>query len=153
MDDDRQGLAKLAYELSRSALERQEHVLDELRARTGTLGAASSIAASFLGAQAAGETGFLTILAAGMFVISIAAATYVLLPKEELIFALRGSVLFEEEFQTGLPLEETHRRLAYWLEGFHEANQVVIDRMFVLFRVAIVAVLLQVVLWLMEIAI
>ena len=153
MEDDREGLARLAYELSKSLLERQERVMDELRARTGILLAASSIAASFLGAQAArGETGVLTFLAVGMFVISVAAATYVLLPKPNLIFALRGSVLFEEESQQRLPLDETHRRLAYWLEGFHAANQVAVDRLFTWFRVATLAVLLQVVLWVMEIA-
>ena len=154
MGDAREGLAQLAYELSRSALERQERVLDELRARTGTLLATSSIAASFLGAQAAQrDTSLLTVLAAAMFVISIGAATYVLLPKEDLIFALRGSVLFEGEYREGLPLDETHRRLAYWLEGFHAGNQAIVDRMFGFFRVATLAVLLQVVLWVTEIAI
>src|SRR5215217_2623343 len=107
-------------------LERQERVMDELRARTGTLLAASSIAASFLGAQAAAQhTGVLTFLAVGAFVISVGAATYVVLPKPNLVFALRGSALFEEEFEQGLPLDETHRRLAYWLEDFHTKNQVV----------------------------
>ena len=134
-------------------LERQERVMDELRARTGTLLAASSIAASFLGAQAARDhTGVLTFLAVGAFVISVAAATYVLLPKSNLVFALRGTVLFEEEFQQGVPLDETHRRLAYWLEEFHAQNQLVIDRLVSLFRVATLAVLLQVVLWVVEIA-
>lgn len=153
MEDNSVGLAELAYGLSSGMLERQERVMDELRARTGTLLAASSIAASFLGAQAARQhTGLLTFLAVGTFVISVLAATYVLLPKPNLVFALRGSVLFEEEFPKDLPLDETHRRLAYWLEDFHSENQVVIDRLFKLFRVATIAVLLQVVLWVTEIA-
>jgi cytochrome c-type biogenesis protein CcmH/NrfG len=151
--DDRSGLPELAYELSKGALERQERVLDELRARTGTLLAASSIAASFLGAQAAREhTGVLTFLAVAAFVVSILAATYVLLPKPNLVYSVRGSVLFEEEFQSDLPLEETHRRLAYWLEQFHDQNQVTVDRLFFFFRLATFAVLLQVVLWVTEIA-
>jgi hypothetical protein len=153
VDEDHRGLARLAYELSKSMLERQERVMDELRARTGILLAASSIAASFLGAQAArGDTGILTFLAVGMFVISVGAAMYVLLPKTNLIFSVRGSVLFEEESQQGLPLDETHRRLAYWLEGFHETNQVTVDALFAWFRIATLAVLLQVVLWVMELA-
>jgi hypothetical protein len=86
------------------------------------------------------------------FVGSILAATYVLLPKANLIFAVRGSVLFEEEFEADLPLAETHRRLAYWLEQFHDQNQIIVDRLFLLFRLATLAVLLQVVLWVMEIA-
>ena len=134
-------------------LERQERVMNELRARTGVLLAASSIAASFLGAQAArGDTGILTFLAVGVFVISVGAATYVLLPKSNLIFSVRGSVLFEEESRRGQPLDETYRRLAYWLEGFHESNQVAVDGLFAWFRIATLAVLLQVVLWVMEIA-
>jgi hypothetical protein len=153
MAEDHRGLARLAYQLSRSMLERQERVMNELRARTGVLLAASSIAASFLGAQAArGDTGILTFLAVGMFVISVGAATYVLLPKSNLIFSVRGSVLFEEGSQQGLPLDETYRRLAYWLEGFHESNQIAVDGLFAWFRIATLAVLLQVVLWVMEIA-
>jgi len=48
-------LSRLAYELSLNGLERQERVLDELRARTGTILAASALAASFLGVRATGE--------------------------------------------------------------------------------------------------
>jgi hypothetical protein len=148
------GLENLAYQLSLKALERQDRVLDELRARTGTMLAATSIAASFLGGQAAGaNSGVLTVLAVGMFVVSIAALTYVLLPKSNLIFSLRGSVLFEEEFEEAVELAETYRRLAYWLERYHDANQLVVDRLFGYFRVATVAVLLQVVLWVMEITV
>jgi hypothetical protein len=148
------GLENLAYQLSLKALERQDRVLDELRARTGTMLAASSIAASFLGGQAAGaDSGVLTVLAVGMFVASIAALTYILLPKGNLIFSVRGSVLFEEEFEEAVALAETYRRLAYWLEGYHEANQVIVERLFLYFRVATLAVLLQVVLWVLEITI
>lgn len=148
------GLENLAYQLSLKALERQDRVLDELRARTGTMLAASSIAASFLGGQAAGaDSGVLTVLAVGMFVASIAALTYVLLPKGNLIFSVRGSVLFEEEFEEAVALAETYRRLAYWLEGYHDANQVIVDRLFGYFRLATVAVLLQVVLWVLEITV
>jgi hypothetical protein len=151
-DADSGGLENLAYELSLKALERQERALDELRARTGTMLAASSIAASFLGGRAADEdTGFLAVFAVTAFVCSIAAGTYVLLPKTGLIFALRGSVLFEREFEKAIPLTETYRRLAYWLEAYHDDNQPVVDRLFGFFRVATVAVLLQVVLWILEI--
>jgi hypothetical protein len=148
------GLENLAYQLSLRALERQDRVLDELRARTGTMLAASSIAASFLGGQAAGgDSGVLTVLAVGTFVVSIAALTYVLLPKSDLVFSLRGSVLFEEEFEEAVEPAETYRRLAYWLERYHDANELVVDRLFGYFRVATFAVLLQVVLWVLEITV
>jgi hypothetical protein len=148
------GLEHLAYQLSLKALERQDRVLDELRARTGTMLAASSIAASFLGGQAAGaDSGVLTVLAVAMFVASIAALTYVLLPKGDLIFSVRGSVLFEEEFEEDVELAETYRRLAHWLESYHDANDLVVNRLFRYFRVATFAVLLQVVLWVLEITV
>jgi len=43
---------QLAHEAALRRLDKQEGVLDELRARTGILLAASSLAASFLGRQA-----------------------------------------------------------------------------------------------------
>lgn len=43
---------KLAYEAALRGLDKQEGQLEELRARTGVLLAASSLAASFLGQQA-----------------------------------------------------------------------------------------------------
>jgi hypothetical protein len=135
-------------------VERQERVLDELRARTGTLLAASALAASFLGSRAVdGETGVFTALAVTAFASSVIAGTYVLLPKPGLVFALRGSVLYESEFQDAVDLNETHRRLAYWLERFYDQNQNDVERLFRFFRGATLAVLLQVILWIFEIVI
>lgn len=45
-------VAQLAYETSLRALTQQEASLNEIRSRAGTLLAASSIVASFLGGQA-----------------------------------------------------------------------------------------------------
>jgi hypothetical protein len=91
--------------------------MNELRARTGTLLAASSIVASFLGSRASDQgSGTLTLLALVAFVVPVAACIYVLAPKDNLIFALRGSVLFEAEYDEPGGVPETYRRLAYWLE-------------------------------------
>jgi hypothetical protein len=145
-------LPKLAYELSLKALERQERVLDELRARTGTMLAASALAASFLGARASDEgSRILAVLAVAAFAGSIGAGIYVLLPKPGLIFSLRGSVLFESEFEDATKIGETHRRLAYWLEGYYDDNEEVIQSLFRWFRWATIGVLAQVVLWIVEI--
>jgi hypothetical protein len=148
------GLQELAYELSRGALARQEEVLNELRARTGTLLAASSIVASFLGSQATQEgSGPLTILALAAFVVSVGASMYVLVPKEGLIFALRGSVLFEEEYDEPGGLPETYRRLAYWLDTYYESNHPTVRWMFRGYWIAAIAVLGQVLLWVLELAV
>jgi hypothetical protein len=45
-------LERIAYESAVRALDKQETVLEELRARTGVLLAASSLAASLLGGRA-----------------------------------------------------------------------------------------------------
>jgi hypothetical protein len=146
-------LEELAYDLSRHALAHQEALLDELRARTGTLLAASSLVASFLGARAIDRDGitWVAILALTFFAASVFACVYVLLPKPGLIFAVRGTTLFEEEYGAGL--NEAHRRLAYWLEDFADGNQPTLDRFFVLYRLAAAAVLVEVILWSVEIAI
>lgn len=122
---DNGGLQRLAYELSMRAFGQQENTLNDLRARTGTLLAASSLASSFLGARAVdgGGVTWLTALALMAFGGSVIASLFVLLPKSQLIFALRGSVLFEEEFSDPGGLSETYRRLAYWLEQYRDANE------------------------------
>jgi hypothetical protein len=119
-------LEELAHDLSRHALTHQEALLDELRARTGTLLAASSLVASFLGARALDRDGisWVAILALTSFAASVFACVYVLLPKPKLIFAVRGTTL-----------------------------QPTLDRLLVLYRVVAAAVLVEVILWSVEIAI
>ena len=90
-------------------------------------------------------------LAVAAFAGSIAASLYVLLPKPGLIFSLRGSVLFESEFEDATEIGETHRRLAYWLDGYYDENEAVIQSLFKWFRWATIRVLAQVVLWIVEI--
>jgi hypothetical protein len=86
------------------------------------------------------------------FAVSVFASISVLLPKASLVFALRGSVLFEEEFTDPGGLAETHRRLAYWLENYRDSNQPAIERQFQLYRAAALAVLAQVLLWSTDLA-
>jgi hypothetical protein len=103
-------LERLAYEVSLKALERQENVVDELRSRTGTLLAASSLSASFLGARALDHPGatWLGLIALGLFGVSVGSAIYVLLPRTELILALKGSRIFTPDLG-GQGLAETYR--------------------------------------------
>ncbi|HEU0245608.1 MAG TPA: hypothetical protein VFR38_00815 [Gaiellaceae bacterium] len=146
-------LAELALDLSRHALAQQESSLNELRSRTGTLLAASSVATSFLGARSLDDgLGALGWLALTAFVVSTAAAAYVLVPKSDLVFALRGSILYEAELSDPGGISETSRRLAYWIESFRDDNSRVIDRLFVAFRVSAAALVLDVILWTLELA-
>lgn len=144
-------LADLALDLSRHALAQQEEGLSELRNRTGTLLAASSVATSFLGARSLDDgLAVLGWLALVTFLVSTFAAAYVLAPKPNLVFAMRGTVLFEEEVEDPAGFPETTRRLAYWIESYREANSVVLDRLFAGFRLATVALVTSVTLWTLE---
>jgi hypothetical protein len=113
-------LEALTYELSQRMLAQQEMRLDELRARTGTLLAASSVATSFLGPRAI-DRDWVNTLA--------------LLARAAFAFSVIGSV-----------------RLGYWLELFFDQNQPTVDRLFFVYQVAAIAVLVEVILWTIEIA-
>ncbi len=74
---DTSALAQLSYELSLRTLTQQESSLNELRARTGTLIAAASLATSFLGGAAIARDGLdgWSVVALIAFVVSIVLAT------------------------------------------------------------------------------
>jgi hypothetical protein len=122
-------LAELAFEQSQKRLDKQERVLEELRARTAVLLAASSLAASFLGNEAFGGSGWdaTAVVAAAAFLVTMLAAVYVLLPRKRFIFSLIGSAVYEHFY--GLEQEEIHRRLAYDLDRFWEANDLRIAKL------------------------
>jgi hypothetical protein len=146
---------ELGFDLSLRSLTQQEAALNELRGRTGTLLAASSLVASFLGgrAVAAAGHGWLTVAGFAAFGASLVASGYVLWPKPGLIFALRGSVLDSTESDDAGGLPETHRRLAAWIEQFIDANATIIDQLFWGYRIATVAVFAEVALWMSKLAV
>lgn len=108
-------LERLAHEAALRALDKQERLLEELRARTGILLAASSLAASFLGDAAFGDSGPVGVAVAALlaFIVSIGASVYVLAPKRDLIFSLSGPGLYEGLYEFRDDLVEVHRRLAF----------------------------------------
>jgi hypothetical protein len=143
-------LAALAYELSLRSLQQQEGVMNEIRARTGTLIAAASIVTSFVGGAAIARhgLGILGTFGLASFAVAIALATWVLLPKPKLVFAVRGHSPYETEIEADVfDIAETHRRLAYWLDEFHTTNAAKIERLLVYYRLASGALLLEAVLW------
>jgi len=143
-------LAEIAYEASQRALDKQERLLDEIRSRTGLLLAAASLAASFLGRPALkGEPAAFAVLALIAFALSLATSIYVLLPKEDLVFSLIGSNLYERlyEFRTDIP--EVHRRLAYDLDRFWDANDRAMQRVLWGFRISATSLALEIVLLLL----
>ena len=147
-------LETLAYELSQRMLAQQETRLDELRARTGTLLAASSVATSFLGPRAIDRNGLntLALLALAAFAGSVIGSVSILILNPRLIFGVRGTRLFEEEYAVEESIGDVHRRLGYWLELFFDRNQPTIDRLYLVYQISAVAVLIEVILWTVKIA-
>jgi hypothetical protein len=148
-------LALLAYELSQRMLAQQEMRLDELRARTGTLLAASSVATSFLGPRAIDRNGVdtMALLALTAFAVSVIGSVSILILNPRLVFGVRGTRLFNEERAREESIADVHRRLGYWLELFFDQNQATVDRLFLVYQLAAVAVLAEVILWTIKIAI
>jgi hypothetical protein len=146
-------LAQLSYDAALRSLDKQEQLLSELRARTGILLAASSLAASFLGRPALDEAQpLLAAVALAAFAVSIGASVYVLIPKKHLIFALAGPAIFEGLFEFREEMAEVYRRLAYDLDRFWEENDAVMLKLFHAYRIAAGALAMEVLLLLASVS-
>jgi hypothetical protein len=147
-------LEQLAYETSLRSLDKQESLLDELRARTGLLLAAASLAISFAGRPAfEGANTAVVVLGLSAFALTMAASVYVLLPKtDKFVFSLEGSAVYEELYEFGDDMPEVYRRLAYDLDRFWEDNDAVITGLFRWFKVAAVGLAVEIVLLLTAIS-
>ncbi|MQA73948.1 MAG: hypothetical protein GEU88_06330 [Solirubrobacterales bacterium] len=142
---------RLAYETALRGLDNQGALLSELRARTGILLAASSLAFSFLGSGGFDQLDALALaLAAGgavlAFGISIGSSVYILLPKRDLYFSPSGSVLYEQLYEFRGHLAEVYRRLAYELDRGWESNERELKRLVGAFRVVALSLIVEVVL-------
>lgn len=136
----------LAYEAALRSLDKQERLLEELRARTGVLLAASSIAASFLGQEAFlhPRPAALAVLALAAFVASIGASVFILLPKKDLAFAETGVGLYGGLYGAREDMPEVYRRLAYDLDLFWDRNDKTIRRLTHAYTLAAGALVIEV---------
>jgi hypothetical protein len=139
-------LAQLSYDAALRALDLQERTVEQLRARTGILLAASSLTTSFLGAQTIQHAHGIGALALASLCGSIGLSLYVLIPKRGLTFGLGGRETYESLIEVA-DEEEVHRRLAYWLTALRTENQAEIDGLDRLYVGAALALMLQLVLW------
>jgi hypothetical protein len=131
-------------------LEVQERSVDQLRARTGMLLAASSLSASFLGAQTIQHEsglGALSAIALVLLIVSVGLCVYLLLGKQGFVFSISGREIYESLFAFQDDAEETRRRLVYWIEAFWTANQAKIENLSRYFLVASIALVLQLIFW------
>jgi hypothetical protein len=141
-------LEELIYSAARRSLEQQDSDLSELRTRTSTLVAAATLSASFLGAAAIGRN-------APAWAVAPAIASFLATG------ALAGWVLWPAQVRFALDASEMHRALyADWDEplnvmlraayGLHEAyvsNRPVIAQRELMFRLALLALGAQTLLW------
>jgi hypothetical protein len=144
-------LAETGYELSLKAIEEQENRLGDLRGRTGTLLAAASLAASFLGGQSirTGELRFLGVLAIVAYLGCVAASIKVLLP-HRLVLSFRGSVLLQAAREAAVvELEDALEAAMGWIESFIEANRSELEGLTRWYTAACLALGLEIVLWLL----
>ena len=115
---------RVAYEAGLRSLDKQEQLVEELRTRAGTLLAASSVAASFLGQQAfrgSGMGNFAVLILAASF-ISICASVFVLLPKQGFTFVPGGVSLYEALYAFREDMPEIYRRLVHEMDTVWNAN-------------------------------
>jgi hypothetical protein len=138
---------RLAYDASLRSLDKQEQLLNELRARNGLLLAVSSVAASVLGLPALDGDSFPAGVAAlAAFVLSIAASTYVLVPRTSLVFSVAGTVLSERLFASRHDMPDVYRRLAYELDRYWDRNDRVMVRLVRAFWLAAAGLVAEIVL-------
>jgi hypothetical protein len=142
-------LAQLSYDSAVRALDLQERAVEQLRARTGTLLAASSLAASLLWLGASRQTdrmGALGTLALVSLASSVGLSVYVLLPRRGLAFSLSAPAIYERLFGID-DEEELHKRLVYWLEVYWQRNQRQIKGLDRCYFYATIALLFELVFW------
>lgn len=115
---------KLAYEAALRGLDKQEQLLEELRARTGLLLAAASIAAPSLGQRAleGSHPRGLALIALTAFAILIGASVFVLIPRKDLAFAESGASQYERLYSLRDDMAEVYRCLAFAMDDFWWSN-------------------------------
>jgi hypothetical protein len=140
-------LEKLAYESALRALDKQERLVEELRARTGMVLAASSVVATFLGRQSLGGPGpvGIALLAIVCFVVAVGGALFALLPNRSLVFSIRGISVADDIAAFREAHDDLLRTIIDALDDFWETNDAAIRRMSHAFSVATFALGVEVV--------
>jgi len=145
---------RLAFDQSVRALNLQSSVLDDLRSRTGILLTALSLSATFLGSRAL-DGGFSTWtrVAVGFFIASAGYCLGVLWPRGDWGFALNGPAILGEyvQKQSSAGLDHMLVEIAEINQENWEQNAERLRWLFWCFRLAVLALVLQVPCWLMAI--
>lgn len=140
-------LEQIAYESSLRTLDRQEALVDELRARTGLLLAATSIATSLSGRATLTSIPRIELVVIGAtFVASICACLYILVPKKDrFFFSISGPRVYEGLYEFRQDMPEIWRRLSYDLDRFWKDNDRVMQPLFRAYWIAAGALVVELV--------
>jgi hypothetical protein len=147
-------LEELLYSTATRALDQQERQVTELRARTGTLLAAAALSASFLGATAVDRDGISIVAALAILALAgvVGLTLYVLVP-HAFGFALDVRELHQALFDDAADLRLVHLRVAYLPHDIRADNEARVDRLFRSFRIAAVALAVEIALWMMALVV
>lgn len=150
---------ELAYDEARRALDGQERALAAFRTRAGIVLSAAAIVTSFLGGQAITSSGFTTLswVAITAFAFVGIATLCVLWPDDNWQFEAIPNQLIatyiERDDGVDVPLHAIHRDLALHMENSYSSNEQ--GRLRPLrwaFRIAVIALVAEVAIWLIELA-
>jgi hypothetical protein len=139
-------LEKLAYDSALRALDKQERLVEELRARASVVLAASSLAVTFLGGRGFGGPGpvALAVLALLSFVVSVSAAAFVLLPRYDLKFSVSASGVISNLAEFRDDPGGLLARAADFFDRLWEQNVPVVHRLGQVLSVAVAALGIEV---------
>jgi hypothetical protein len=147
-------VARAALDVARAALDEQHVAVRDLRAHTGVLLTATSVVVSFLGTRAL-STDHLRVLAfigLGAFVGSLVLCLYVLLPTNGIESLGQGVDLLDVNLDATVPATDAYGRLTSTYDDLWTANRPHMQRLERVFRMACAAIVLEVVLWALQLA-
>jgi len=147
---------KLAYDEAVRALSQQQSVLDNFRTRAGILLSGAAIATSFLGGEALrdGVLGLWSWIAIAAFGVLGTCALAILWPRHdwEFVAGPRRLIATYIETEDPLPLPDIYRDLALHMEDSYDENSVRLQWLIVIFRVAGIALGIEILAWIVDLA-
>jgi hypothetical protein len=148
-------LYKVAYDEAVRALAEQQTAIESFRSRTGLLLSAAAVTTSFLGAQAleGGGSSPISWLALGGFAGVALASLVILWPRSWEGAADPHDVIGSYiESAEPAPIEKLHRDLSVHMRSSYLENREGLQKLVVFFQVASLLLVLEIVLWLIAIA-
>lgn len=148
-------LYKVAYDEAVRALSEQQTAIDGFRARAGLLFSAAAVTTSFLGAEAlgGGELSLATWSALLCFLAVAAASLAILWPRRWDVMATPRDVIGTYiESAKPAPTGGLYRELSLHMHGSYLENSKGLRKLVVFLQVASVSLTLEVVLWIVAIA-